>query len=98
MEQKCDTDHPNWSRNVDTEERLFKRVLKAYRNSNNPKLNRFAIMTDDGPAYVEGRIDGVYIEIIGEQLTLFVGTAIAATNLLICHGADYATIEEVKSW
>lgn len=51
MEQKCDTDHPNWSRNVDTEERLFKRVLKAYRYDDDPKLNRFTIMTDDGLAY-----------------------------------------------
>lgn len=97
MEQKCDTDHPNWSRNVDTEERLFKRVLKAYRYDDDPKQNRFTIMTDDGLAYVEGRIDGVYIKITaGEQLKHFVGTAIAATNLLICHGADYTTIEEVE--
>ena len=84
---------------IDDKDLLFKRVLKAYRNCNNPKLNRFEVCVDNGVAYVEGRADGVYVEIDirGEEyLKHFLGTAIAAANFLDCYGAIYRSIQEVE--
>ncbi len=84
---------------INEKDLLFKRVLKAYRNCNNPKLNRFKVCVDNGGAYVEGRIDGVYVEmdIQGEeQPKRFLGTAIAAANFLDCYGAIYRSIQEVE--
>jgi hypothetical protein len=54
---------------------------------------------DNGVAYVEGRADGVYVEIDirGEEyLKHFLGTAIAAANFLDCYGAIYRSIQEVE--
>jgi hypothetical protein len=83
------------ARNVAEEERLFKRVLKAYRNCDNPKLNRFTVETNLGLTYVEGRDDGVYIEAtVANKVLNAVFTAVAAANYLIGHDAKAWTIQK----
>lgn len=79
---------------IDKDDILFKCILKCQRNYNKMDLHSFVIRVEKGQAFVECRQHEVYIEIhtIDNRIK-WVGTAIAAANLLDRYKADYTTID-----
>lgn len=80
---------------IDNNDRIFKFILKAQRNHNEPDIHSFFIDFDGGRAYVEGQLDGLYMkEYYNNGLeSEFCGTAIAVANRLEMLGAKYETID-----
>lgn len=79
---------------IEKDDILFKFILKCQKNYNKMDLHSFVICVEKGKAFVECRQYEVYIEIhtIDNRIK-WVGTAIAAANLLDLYKADYTTID-----